>query len=115
MLQGAVRWLARQKPALMVRGDGVYPLALRKDLDDGRTLLGLFNLTLDPWTDVEFELASRRQPGAIEVLTPAGAWEPARAAGAKRVGARKVGGRVHVTWREPVPFDQPLFLTVGWK
>ena len=110
MLQGAVRWLARQKPALMVRGDGVYPLVLRKDLYDGRALLGLFNLTLDPWADVEFELVSRRQPGRIEVLTPAGKWETTR-----RAKAEKRGGRVLVTWRGDVPFDQPLFLTVTWK
>jgi len=110
MLHGAVRWLARQKPALMVRGDGVYPLALRKDLDDGRTLLGLFNLTLDPWTEVEFELAERRVPGAIEVLTPNGRGERAR-----KTRVEKKGGRVLVTWNEAVPFDQPLFLTVSWK
>lgn len=110
MLQAAVRWLARQRPALMTRGGGVYPLALRKDLDDGRTLLGMFNLTLDPWEGVEFELASRRQPGVVEVLRLAGKWERAR-----KATALKKGGRVLITWGETVPFDQPLFLTVAWK
>lgn len=110
MLQGAVRWLARQRPALMVRGEGVYPLALRKDLEDDRTLLGLFNLTLDPWPEVEFEMAARRQPATVEVLTPAGKWVATR-----RVVAEKRGGRVLLRYREAVPHDQPLFLTVNWK
>lgn len=110
MLQGAVHWLARRRPALLVRGEGVYPLALRKDLEDGRALLGLFNLTLDPWPEVEFELAARREPAAIEVLTPEGRWERTR-----RAVAQKKGRRVLLKYRQAVPFDEPLFLTVSWK
>ena len=59
---------------------------------------------------MEFELAERRVPGAIEVLTPKGRWERAR-----KARVEKKGGRVLVTWNEAVPFDQPLFLTVSWK
>ncbi|MFC1526671.1 hypothetical protein ACFL6X_07675 [Candidatus Latescibacterota bacterium] len=110
MLQHAVRWLSRSRPALLARGDGVYPLALRRDLKDGRCLLGLFNLTLDPWSEVELELEARREPGAIEVLTPGGKWERT-----KKAAAEKKGGRVLLRYRGAVPFDEPLFLTVSWK
>ena len=110
MLQEAVRWLARRRPALMARGDGVYPLALRKDLEDGRTLLGLFNLTLDPWPAVELELAAASAPAAIETLTPEGEWVPA-----PHAEAEKTGGRVLLHHRGDVPFDAPLFLTVTWE
>ena len=105
-LQSVVRWLAGGRPPVLVRGGGVYPLAFRKDCGH-RTLLGLFNLTLDPWTSVEFEIATRRKPKGIEILMPSGRWAKNRA-----VSWEKVGDRVFVRYAKPVPFDAPLFMTL---
>jgi len=107
-LQSAVSWLARRQPAVLVRG-GVYPLALRKDVE-GSTLLGLFNLSLDPWPEVEFVLADRREVASLEVLTQKGKWEKSR-----KVSAEKKGGRVAVRYRGAVSHDEPFFVTVNWK
>ncbi len=52
---------------------GVYPLAFRKDCD-GFCLLGLFNLTLDAWPEVEFELAGVREIEKLELLSENGRW-----------------------------------------
>jgi hypothetical protein len=91
-----------------VRG-GVYPLAFRKDLEDG-CLIGLFNLSLDPWPHAEFDLAHVGRVAAIERLTPAGRWvkEPG-------VRTKRAGGRMVLRYPRPVAFDEPLFLTVRWK
>ena len=43
-----MHWLGNGQLPLVVRG-GVWPLALRKECADHTTLLGLFNLGLDPW------------------------------------------------------------------
>ena len=107
-VQSAVTWLARRKPAVLVRG-GVYPLALRKDMEES-TLLGLFNLSLDPWPEVEFALADRREVAGLQVLSPKGRWEKSR-----KVSSDKKGGRVTVRYGGEVPHDEPLFVHVIWK
>ena len=106
-LQGVIRWLSRGKPPLFVRG-GVYPLAFRKDCD-GYTLLGLINLSLDPWPEVVFEFAGRRRPAAMKVLSPGGRWQNDR-----RLSCEQKGGRTIVRFGGEVPFDQPLFVSVEW-
>ena len=75
-LQHMVRWLGRDDVPLLVRG-GVYPLGLRKDLGD-KTLLGLFNLSLDPWEKVEFKFSDKRTIEKTELLTATGDWEPCK-------------------------------------
>jgi len=107
-MQSAVTWLARRRPAVLVRG-GVYPLTFRKDLE-GSTLLGLFNLSLDPWPEVEFTLADRREVAGLEVLSPKGRWERSR-----KVSWEKKAGRIAVRYRGGVPHDEPLFVNVIWQ
>ncbi|MBN1943905.1 MAG: hypothetical protein JW849_11480 [Phycisphaerae bacterium] len=109
--QSIIRWLSRNKPAILVRGDsgGVYPLAFRKDCD-GETLLGLFNLSLDPWPSVEYELTDTRKPLRLELLSPSGKW-----GASKLLRATKKGKQVVVRCKTTVPFDQPLFIRVIWK
>ena len=106
LLQNVVRWLSREQPPLLVNG-GVYPLACRKDCG-GTTLLGLFNLTLDDWPHVEFELADDREPARVEVLSPEGEWRKAQ------IGIDTAGPTVRFRVGAPVPHSQPLFLNVLW-
>jgi len=107
-LQAVVRWLANGRPSILVRGGGVYPLAFRKECG-ASTLLGFFNLTLDAWSGVEFEISTRREVTGLQVLAPSGQW-----AKNKAVSCQKVGGRVIVRYAKPVPFDVPLFITVRY-
>ena len=108
-MQSTVRWLARGKPPILVRGGGVYPLCFRKDID-GRTILGLFNLTLDPWDSVTFELSEARPVEKLETLAPNGRW-----ARNKALSVSRRRGSQFITYDGPVPFDQPLFVTVYWR
>jgi hypothetical protein len=110
--QNMIRWLSRNEPAILVRGGtaGVYPLALRKDCDNNQTLLGLFNLSLDPWGFVEFELTDPRRPGKLQLLSPAGKW-----GASKSVKATKKGKKITVRCDKTIPYDQPLFINVAWK
>jgi len=107
-LRRAVQWLAHGRFPIMVRG-GVYPLAFRKDCG-AFSVLGLFNLTLDPWEYVEFDLFDKRRPERIEALTPKGQWRKSEA-----VTVRKQSGRHCIVFGKPVAFDEPLFLTVHWS
>lgn len=104
-LQGAVDWLSGGQVPLLVRGNGAYPLALRRDCAAG-ILLGLFNLSLDPWPDVEFILGDCRPLHSFERLTETGQWvkDPDI-----RVSDRGGASRT-VTLTRPIPFDHPLFL-----
>ncbi len=106
-LQGAVRWLAGGRVPLQVNG-GVYPLAFRKDTE-AFTLVGLFNLTLDAWPEVEFTLADRRKVRRIEVLDAAGKWRQTSDTTVTRRGACQV-----LQCRRLVPHDQPLMATIWW-
>jgi len=107
-LQGAVRWLGKGKLPILARG-GVYPLAFRKDCED-QTLLGLFNLTLDPWPHVEFELADGRRVDKLELLSPGGRWQQSR-----HLAASCKGGKITIRCDRPVLCDAPLMVTVRWK
>ena len=107
-LQGAVRWLSRNRPAILARG-GAYPLAFRRDFS-GTTLLGLFNLTLDPWPGAEFELWHDRKVDRVERLTPRGRWAPDPS-----VSVVGKAPNYRVRREQPLAFSDPLFLTLWWK
>jgi hypothetical protein len=108
-LQAAVRWLFRGKAPLLVRGDGAWPLASRHD-SDGESLLGLLDLSLDPWPEAEFEFAAETAPVGLEVLLADGRWEPLDPA---RCLIRD--GVATLRWSQPVSLTEPLFLNVKWK
>jgi len=86
----------------------VYPLALRRE-SAGRTLLGLFNLTLDPWPWVEFELADTRSVARLERLTPQGQWVTD-----ENLSAVEAPGGWSIRYEGAVPYDGPLMVTVTW-
>lgn len=108
-LQAAVRWLFRGQAPLLVRGDGAWPLASRHDAE-GETLLGLLDLSLDPWPHAEFEFAAAAPPVALEVLRPDGRWDaldPALCVVRDGVATLR--------WTQPVSLTEPLFINVRWK
>lgn len=107
-LQQMVRWLGHGNVALLVRG-GVYPLTFRKDLA-GVTLLGLFNLALDAWENVTFELSDSRKIRQIEKLTPDGRW-----VAATDVSSERTETTFLIKAEQAVPFSQPLFLSIYWE
>ena len=109
-LQQAVRWLSHDEPPVLAYGDGVYPLAFRKDYQNGDTLLGLFNLSLDPWTKVRFTVAMRRRPIRILQLAPNGRWLPSDA-----VCEDERANMIAVTSRGSYPIDAPLFLRLTFE
>jgi hypothetical protein len=108
-LQRVVRWLGRGEVPVFAGGEGVYPWVLRKDFDS-ETLLGLFNLTLDPWRFVELELSDKRHVDRLQLLSQAGRWKSDNA-----LSAKKTAGRYTVRYDKPVPYDAPLFIRVRWK
>ncbi|MFO1523749.1 MAG: hypothetical protein U1G05_17315 [Kiritimatiellia bacterium] len=74
-LQAAVRWLFRDRPPLLVSGDGAWPLALRRDVEGG-TLVGLLNLSLDAWPGAVFEGMDLAAGRPVEILEESGEWRP---------------------------------------
>ncbi|MAE66742.1 MAG: hypothetical protein CMJ18_20940 [Phycisphaeraceae bacterium] len=74
-MQHAMQWLAGNDLPLVVHGDGAWPLAFRKDCDR-HIVLGMFNLSLDDWGEVTFDLDGRASRGVdrIHVLDPHGRW-----------------------------------------
>lgn len=106
-LRGVVRWLGGDEAPPMVRG-GVWPLALCRVCDDGTVLLGLFNLSLDPWPYAEFDLSASLALEGLERLRADGRWA---ADGA--LAAERRDGRAVVRYNGAVPFDEPLFVRAG--
>ncbi len=107
-LQAAVRWLFRGQVPLLVRGDGVWPLASRHD-SDGESLLGLINFSLDPWPEAEFEFAAAAPPVGLEALQADGNWK------VLDPGLCVVrDGIATLRWQQPVSLNEPLFLSVKW-
>ncbi|MCL4553419.1 MAG: hypothetical protein M1305_07735, partial [Candidatus Marsarchaeota archaeon] len=74
-----VDWLSQNKVPLVVNG-GVYPLPFRID-QEGYTVVGAFNLSMDDWPKVSFRLHSGgRKPSRIECIDPDGVWREERTA-----------------------------------
>ncbi len=59
-----------------VTGDGVCPLAVRRDLDDGRTVAGFMNLSNDPWQEITLHLPDAAVFRRAAVLDEDGVWHP---------------------------------------
>ena len=107
-LQGAVRWLFRGAPPLLANSDGAWPLAFRKDVERS-TLIGLFNLSLDPWPGADFQLSSTIPIASLSVLDPDGSWHKLGAA------AHNFDGTLaHVSVQRSIALDSPLFLNIAW-
>ena len=109
LLQSVVQWLARGQAPLLARGEGAWPLAFRKDCGN-QTVLGLFNLTLDDWPRVAFDLDASRAIGRVRMLGPTGRWRTAKAAAA-RLSKR----RLFVDYLAPVSHRLPLVLRLDWR
>lgn len=108
-MQGAVRWLFRGCAPLLVNGDGVWPLALRKDCGN-ETLVGLMNLSLDAWPGAKIEMSGRAAPVEIRLLDADGTWKPVD----PRAWEMR-DGVIYLTPARPVALETPLFLNVVWK
>ncbi len=106
-LQHAAGWLGRERSPIVVNGDGVYPLAFRKECES-YTLVGFFNLSLDPWIGVRFDLGEMAMPARCERLDTEGIWRSVDP------DLQITGDGLTLLWPEPVPFDEPLFLTF-WR
>jgi hypothetical protein len=103
-LQGAFRWLARGQLPVLVNG-GVFPLGVRKDTEEG-TLLGLFNLSLDPWPEVVWTLGDiARRPAGVERLERNGRWRKTTS-----VLVTRKGPFLTICLPGPVTYDEPAFV-----
>ena len=84
---------------------------MRRDLSDERTtLLGLFNLSLDPWPSVTWQLNDRRNIRSLQLLTREGLWSPD-----DRLLSRRSASSIDVCALMAVPYDNPLFVQVQWS
>lgn len=108
-LQNIVRWLSYGRHPVLVRGDGVYPLAFRKDTEK-ETILGFFNLTLDPWTYVEFELSDQHRVAYMETLSSTGKWGTDSSLTAETQDAS-----IFIRAHKSIAYDEPFFVLVRWE
>lgn len=105
--QSAVDWLYRGEAPLLVAG-GVYPLTFRKD-SGKQTLIGFFNLSLDPWETVEFKCYDLREVESVTLLVES-EWKADPCLTFTRNGCN-----VKVLLKRAVNFDVPIFLTINWR
>jgi hypothetical protein len=95
-MDNVIEWLSGGEIALKVTS-GPYPLPVRID-KDGRIILSAFNLTLDAWPSVAFDLTTdRKLAGRVEVLQDDGTWRED-----KSVTVSRSGDRVHVEVSKPI-------------
>ena len=76
-LQSAIRYLGKGKAAMLFQCDGAYPMAWRKDMENS-TVIGCFNLNLDPWHESTFDLHWTKTAPRVFSLNASGNWEEAR-------------------------------------
>lgn len=73
-MKNVLNWLSRGNIAMEVES-GPYPLSLRIDKDD-EIILAAFNLTLDDWPKMAFNLSTDRKiNGHVQILQEDGTWK----------------------------------------
>jgi hypothetical protein len=110
-LSRIIHWLARGRLPLEVTADaGVYPLGFRRDFAD-RAVLGAFNLSLDPWAGVAFDLHADRRIAGLQVLSASGRWKTLPADCAVSTGAE----RFRIVWPHSVTYATPVVMEISWE
>ena len=107
-MQAAAVWLFRGRVPLLARGDGVWPLAYRKDCGD-RTVAGLFQLSLDPWHEGILMLQDERTPATIERLDPVGVWSK------QGIASTRQGQTLTLRLEGPITYGQPAVARIVWS
>jgi len=101
-----LRWLSRDELPLEIIADGAYPLPILRRFP-GHTIVGAFNLTIDPWSRVTFNLTGPA-PARVDRLTPAGEWVAAE------VVVAAEGKHCSITLETSVSVERPLVLDIAW-
>ncbi|HAH88454.1 MAG TPA: hypothetical protein DCL60_13900 [Armatimonadetes bacterium] len=92
----------------MIRGKIIMlPFCLELD---GYTVIGAFNLSLDDWPSVIFDLDEERLPARIEELSPEGLWREAES-----VKCSVSGSGLRVVVSKPLEVMSMTILTLWWK
>ncbi|MFA6664974.1 MAG: hypothetical protein WCT06_00210 [Armatimonadota bacterium] len=77
---------------------------------DGYTVIGAFNLSLDDWPSVIFDLDEERLPAGIEELSPQGTWREVES-----VKCSVSGSGLRVAMSKPLEVMSMTILTLWWK
>jgi hypothetical protein len=110
LLRRAALWLSRGELPAFVEVDGANPLPICRDVGP-RTVLGLVNLSHDPYDGAVFDLAGEeRRVKKIAALSPRGRWTSS-----KTITHSVRAGRLRITVPRAVTWDRPLFLCVTWR
>ncbi|WP_432798582.1 hypothetical protein [Poriferisphaera sp. WC338] len=113
-LQHAFKWLSCDQIPLVANPQGAYPLTFRKDFDDGTSVIGLFNLTLDSYPSVVFDVADARGIEKISVLLPDGQWANRTDNCDIRRKSDESNHKIEIACDEMICYDTPLILKVSW-
>jgi hypothetical protein len=108
MIKSLTTWLGRG-PAPMVVDGGVYPLPFRQEFD-GYTVIGAFNLSLDDWPYVKFNLDIDKLPAKVEGLSPEGEWREAQ-----EVACSLSESGLKVVMSKPLGLMSMTILTLRWE
>ena len=111
LLQAAVKWLSNDTPQVLVSGDGVFPMSFRHDYSDGSgALLGFFNLSLDPWTYIEWQINTTKCVTTAEFLTTDGNWHKT-----DQLVVEQQCKSWKVKLTGSVGYDTPAFIRLGFE
>ncbi len=107
-IQAVTHWLFRERAPLVAHGDGVWPLAFRKDCSD-RSIAGIFQLSLDAWSEATLTLADARQPLSVQRLDHQGNWSESG------VSFEYLDQTLSVRLRGPLQYGKPAIARIAWS
>ena len=104
-IQNVMQWLSRNAlPAVMP--DNVFPLLLRRDLDD-YTIMAVFNLTLDEYAKTRIEINDGRKIKDVQMLSQAGKWQRSKVLSVKTCKTAH-----SIVYNKPVDHHRPLVIKI---
>ncbi|MDR0932173.1 MAG: hypothetical protein LBM70_04030 [Victivallales bacterium] len=106
-LHGVVDYLADRSFPLKLTCDGAYSLAFRKESGEN-TVIGCFNLNLDDWGKVSFDLSWTKAIPDVLLLDQSGNWVKS-----SELKATKDNVRLKIEYLGKISFNEPLIVKLA--
>lgn len=107
-VQAVMKWL-NKGPLPIVAPDNVFPLLIRRDMEE-QTVLAAFNLTLDDYSSFVAEFADSRKIKSVHILTDKGKWQTSKA-----ISIDHNKGNYTLTYSKPLSYHRPLIVRIRFE
>ncbi len=107
-IQNVMQWVSKNALPAVVPGN-VFPLIIRRDLED-HSILTVFNLTLDEYSQTEIDINDERKIKDVQILSEAGKWQRNKA-----LTVQLNKNTYNIVYNKLVNYSRPLVIKIKFE